>query len=179
MSADASSYGIGGVLLQKQKSGEVRPVAYISRAMTPTEQRCAQIEKEAVALTWACERLQDYLVGLHFCVETDHKPLVPLFSSKILDELPLRVQRFRMRMMRFSFSICHVPGKQLSTADALSRAPIMTTNSSDDLFHDEVEAYIQVVMQNLPATEKRLAEIQVHQERDETCKMVRDFCKQG
>ena len=31
VSADASSYGIGGVLLQKQKSGEVRPVAYISK----------------------------------------------------------------------------------------------------------------------------------------------------
>ena len=179
VSADASSYGIGGVLLQKQKKGEIRPVAYISRAMTPTEQRYAQIEKEALALTWACERLQDYLVGLQFCVETDHKPLVPLFSSKILDELPLRVQRFRMRMMRFRFSIRHVPGKQLSTADALSRAPTTTPSSSNNLFQDEVEAYIQVTMQDLPATEKRLAEIQVHQEQDETCKMVRDFCKRG
>ena len=179
VSADASSYGIGGVLLQKQKKGEIRPVAYISRAMTPTEQRYAQIEKEALALTWACERLQDYLVGLQFCVETDHKPLVPLFSSKILDELPLRVQRFRMRMMRFRFSIRHVPGKQLSTADALSRAPTTTPSSSDNLFQDEVEAYIQVTMQDLPATEKRLAEIQVHQEQDKTCKMVRDFCKRG
>ena len=143
VSANTSSYVIGGVLLQKQKSSEVRPVAYISRAITPTEQRYAQIEKEALALTWACERVQDHLVGLHFCVETDHKLLVSLFSSKILDMLPLRVQRFRMRMMRFSISICHVPGKQLLTANALSQAPTMTTNSSDDLFHDEVEAYIR------------------------------------
>ena len=94
-------------------------MAYVSRSMTPTEERYAQIEKEALALTWACERFSDYLIGLHFCVETDHKPLVPLFSQKLLDELPIRIQRFRMRMMRFSFSICHVPGKELATADAL------------------------------------------------------------
>jgi len=123
VSADASSYGLGAVTLQRQQSGENRPVAYISRSLTPTEERYAQIEKEALALTWACERFSDYLIGLHFHIETDHKPLVPLFSSKLLDEMPLRVQRFRMRMMRFSFEISHVPGNRLIIADALSRAP--------------------------------------------------------
>ncbi len=51
----------------------------------------AQIEKEALALTWASERFSDYLLGLTFHIDTDHKPLVPLFSSKQLDELTLRV----------------------------------------------------------------------------------------
>ena len=101
VSADASSYGLGAVLLQKQQSGELKPVAYISRSMTPTEQRYAQIEKEALAFTWACERLADYLIGLQFHIQTDHKPLVPLFSSKHLEELPIQVQRFRLRMMRY------------------------------------------------------------------------------
>ena len=77
----------------------MKPVAYISRSLMTTEQRYAQIEKEALAFTWACERFSDYLVGLQFHIETDHKPLVPLFSTKNLDELPIRVQRFRMRMM--------------------------------------------------------------------------------
>ena len=129
LSADASSYGLGAVLLQKQVTGQLQPVAYISRSMTPTERRYAQIEREALAFTWACERLSDYLVGLQFHIQTDHKPLVPLFSSKDLEELPVRVQRFRMRMMRFNFTISHVPGKELTIADALSRAPVSTPSS--------------------------------------------------
>ncbi len=123
LSADASSHGLGAVLLQVQPGGVRKPVAYISRSMTPTEQRYAQMEKEALAFMWACERLADYLVGLTFHIETDHKPLVPLFSTKRLDKLPIRVQRFRLRMMRFTFTISHVPGKYLTAADALSTAP--------------------------------------------------------
>ena len=53
------------------------------------------------------------LIGLHFQIETDHKPLVPLLSAKPLDQLPIRVQRFRLRMMRFDYVITHVPGKNL------------------------------------------------------------------
>ena len=51
LSADASSHGIGAVLLQRQENGERKPVAYKSRA---TEQWYAQI---ALAFTWACENL--------------------------------------------------------------------------------------------------------------------------
>ena len=94
---------------QKQPNQEWQPVAYISRAMTPTEQRYVQIEKEALAVTWACERFADYLIGLTLKIRTDHKPLVPLFSLKRLDELPLRIQRFHMRLMRFDFTIIHIP----------------------------------------------------------------------
>ena len=57
--------------------------------MTETEQRYAQIEKEALAVTWACERLSQYLVGTTFEVETDHKPLVPLLSTKSLEEIQI------------------------------------------------------------------------------------------
>ena len=60
IAADASSFGLGAVLLQKRQF-EWRPVAYASRALTETECRYAQIEKEGLASTWACERFSDYI----------------------------------------------------------------------------------------------------------------------
>ena len=81
LSADASFYGIGAVLRQRQQNGDQRPISYISRALTDTEQRYAQIEKEALGITW-------YAIPYW---KTDHKILIPLFSSKPLNELPIQV----------------------------------------------------------------------------------------
>ena len=159
VSADASCYGLGAVLMQRQLKGTMKPVTYISRSLTPMEQKYIQIEKEALAFTWACERFSDYLVGLQFHIETDHKPLVPLFSTKNLDELPIRVQRFRMRMMRYSFTISHVPGKTLTVADTLSRAPLEDVRESDRNLHEDADALVNVVIQSLPATEPGLENI--------------------
>ena len=96
VSADASSYGIGGVLLQKAE-GEWRPVFYASRSLTSTEQRYAQVEKEALAMTWCCEKFANFLIGLpEFIIETDHKPLLGIMKKKRLDELTPRLQRFKI-----------------------------------------------------------------------------------
>ena len=100
--ADASSYGLGAGLLLK-KNSSWRPVVYASRSMTETEKRYAQIEKEALATTWACEKFSSYILGMEFAIETDQKPLVLLLRTKHLDCLPPRILRFRLRLSRFNY----------------------------------------------------------------------------
>ena len=89
-SADASSYGLGAVLLQNTTKTWT-PVAYASRALSETEKRYAQIEKEALAVTWACTKFTDYILGCKFVIKSDHKPLIPLLNTKHLDSLPPRI----------------------------------------------------------------------------------------
>ena len=97
--------------MQKLLSVEMRPVAYASRSMTETRRGYDQVEKEALAITWALERCVEFLLAMRFKVEeTDHKPLIPLFSTKLIDKLPMRVQRFRTRLTRFDLAIAHAPG---------------------------------------------------------------------
>ena len=178
VSADASSYGLGAVL-QHQKNGELRSVAFISQSLSDTEKRYAQIEKEALALTWESKRFQDYLIGLHYTIETDHKPLVSLLSTKNLEELPIRVQFFRLRLMRFSYTIVHVPRKSLFTADALSRSPVNTTSCSDSKFQQEGDAYVNLLIHNLLATDKRQLDIQSQQDEDPVCQKLKMYCQEG
>ena len=118
-------------------------------------------------------------MGMKFHIQTDHKPLVPLFSTKQLEELPLHVQRFRMRLMRYQFTISHVPGKYLATADTLSRAPSSESNEGDGELQNETEAYVNMVFQAIPATEKRLEEIRLHQEEDDVLRLVSSYCQTG
>lgn len=75
-----SSFGLGGVLLQKQEHKTWRPVVFASKALTPVECKYAQIE-EALALPSAFERFSDYIVGKSIVAVTDHKLLVSLLIS--------------------------------------------------------------------------------------------------
>ena len=67
---DASSRGLGAVLLQNNK-----PIAFASKSLSDTEQRYANIERELWAVVFGCERFHTYVYGKHFTIESDHKPL--------------------------------------------------------------------------------------------------------
>lgn len=68
--------------------------------------------------------------------------------------------------MRFSFTIVHVPGEALNTADTLSRAPVNGVDDNDKTFQQEVNAYVRTIVKSLPATEEKLGIIREQQSKD-------------
>lgn len=82
-----------------------------------------------------------------------------------------------MRLMRFAYTISHVAGKDIATADVLSRAPV--SHTAEGLQEEEINLSVDSVVASLPATEKRLREIQRHQENDSTLHHLKKFCVEG
>jgi len=113
---DASTKGIGAVLLQRGGAHGEQPIAYLSRSFNSTEQRWSTIEQEAFALFFAIKNWSHYLDGRHFVVETDHRNLLWMSTS----ETP-KVVRWHLQLMEYDFTVVHIPGVENVTADALSR----------------------------------------------------------
>ena len=166
-------------MLLQYNEGQWKPVAYASHSMSDSERRYAQIEKEALTTIWSCEKFSAYILGRHFEIESDHKPLIPLLNSKALDNLPPRILRFRLRLARYQYTAKHIPGKFLVIADTLSRAPVPQSSEDEcasELQH-EVKAFVDSVTLNLPATEPHLKEYQQAQLDDPICSQVRKHCE--
>ncbi len=114
---DASNTGLGAVLSQVQY-GEEHPVVYISRKLSPAEQRYAVVEKEALAVKWAVLELRYYLLGRKFTLITDHAPLQWMARAK---DTNARVTRWFLALQDFHFVVRHRAGTANANADGLSR----------------------------------------------------------
>ena len=78
--------------------------------------------------------------------------------------------------MRFSYTICHVPGKELYTVDALSRAPLPT---SDDAQTEHIEQFVSTVVSALPASTDWLQEYRTAQLTNPVCADLVKLCQKG
>ena len=132
-----------------------------------------------LAVMWGIKRMEMYLHGLSsFRVGTDHKPLVPILNYKPLGEMSPRIQAMRMKLLRYSFKAEHVPGKDLKDADAFSRAPTEKPTAEDELKNEEITAYVQAVVEHLPASDEKLAEIKEETEKDAVLQEVLELLQE-
>ena len=92
-----------------------------SRAMTEAECNYAQIEKELLAIVFACEKFAQHIYGRLTMVQSDHKPLVSIFKNQISATTP-RLQRMLLHLMKYSLRIEYLPGSKMFIADTRSRA---------------------------------------------------------
>ena len=88
--------------------------------------------------------------------------------------MPPRILRFRLRLAKFNYSICHVP---LYTADALSRAP--TGKIEENSLQEEAKALVESVVESLPTSPQRLDVYKTAQEKDFVCHYLKHYCRSG
>uniref|UniRef100_A0A673W9M9 Gypsy retrotransposon integrase-like protein 1 n=1 Tax=Salmo trutta TaxID=8032 RepID=A0A673W9M9_SALTR len=180
--SDSSQYGLGCCLMQ-----EGQPVAFASRALTPTEQNYAQIEKECLSIVFACQRFHHYLYGRdNITAETDHKPLIAIFSKPLLNA-PKRLQSMLLALQNYNLKVVYKPGPEMYVSDTLSRATASGTHTRSmherhavcSLQTEQVDVEHINQADYLNVTDQRLIQIRQHTDRDEQLQALRSVILMG
>ena len=94
--ADTSLRGLGACLIQKHE-GKDQLIAFASKSLTDAETRYANIERELLAIIFACQRFSTYLLGRSFVAE--------MIAMKNLANAPPRLQRMLLELQRYDVTI--------------------------------------------------------------------------
>ena len=145
---DASQEALGVALVQE---GHI--IAFVSKSLTETEKRYANIELELLACVFGAERFHTCIYGKQFKIESDHKTL-EIICKKNLTAAPARLQRMLLRVLRYDYSIVHRPGKEMVLADCLSRPPKNRTNNNAKVNLNMKICHVQFSNEKLDALRK-------------------------
>jgi hypothetical protein len=127
---DASYKGIGAILSQKAKfDNKEHPIAFRSRTLNDAEVNYSVPELECLAIVWAVEKFQQYIVNNKFEIYTDQRALKWLLT--MLDSSNRRLARWALKLSEYNFNIFHRDGKLNTNADTLSRLPEPVPGTKD------------------------------------------------
>lgn len=151
LETDASDYGIGAYLYQKDKDGKQYPIAFISKNLAGAQLNWSVPEKEAFGIFYALQRLEHLLRDVHFVLKTDHKNLTYInFGNSA------KIMRWKLMIQEYDFDIEHVAGEDNVVADALSR--LMAMPKDQEVLH--LLAHVNVLT-NVPK-EKHAILAEIH-----------------
>ena len=128
LQTDASQIGIGAILLQQYPEG-YRPVCFMSKKFTTSQQRWPVIEQECYAIVSASKHWHHYLQGQRFILETDHRPLETLTQKR---QLNAKCERWRLFLQSYDFDMKHIAGTSNYMPDYLSRSPVDIASDDPD-----------------------------------------------
>lgn len=118
--SDASDRAIGGALTQSI-NGEIKIIAFCSRALSKSERNYSTTQRECLSVIFCLERWKEYLLGdPRTKVFVDHHSLI--WISRLSDPVGL-LQRWLLRISMFDFKVIYTPGKENALPDLMSRNP--------------------------------------------------------
>jgi len=127
---DASTSGLGAVLLQAHElGGPLHVVYYASRKTSDAETRYHSSKLELLSLVWSVNKLRQFLLGIKFTIYTDCQALTYLNSFK---SQSAQIARWHDSLQDYNYEVKYRPGARMAHADALSRAPITTEEKDLD-----------------------------------------------
>lgn len=106
----------------------LQPVTFISRRLTPAEEKYHINELECLALVWSLNKLRHHVYGRPLTVKTDSSVLRWLSQKK---ELSGRLARWIITLQEYSIDIKNLSRAANVVADALSRAPVGADELTD------------------------------------------------
>lgn len=138
LTTDASNKAIGAVLSQNFNDGE-RPITFISKTLSNTEENYATNEKEMLAIVWALHTLRNFIYGHKIIIYTDHQPLTYTISPKNNNA---KLKRWKAFIEEHDHEICYKPGKANIVADALSRIQINSLTATQHSAEEDDSSFI-------------------------------------
>nr|GEY67016.1 DNA-directed DNA polymerase [Tanacetum cinerariifolium] len=114
---DASDFTVGTVLGQRHEK-HFKLIHYASKTMNDVKSNYTTIEKEMLAVVYAFEKFQSYLIMNKSIVHTDHSTLKYLFAKKDAKAILLR---WVLLLQEFDFEVLDTKGAENLAADHLSR----------------------------------------------------------
>ncbi len=120
---DASTKGIGAVLLQVEGDGLEHPICCISRTLSNSEKNYSVTDLEGLAVIFSLKYFQQYILTSKETVKiiTDHKPLIGYLKKSI--PTSNRHARWIEEVNKYKIELVYEKGKKNVFADALSRLP--------------------------------------------------------
>ena len=173
---DSSSYGLGAVLLQRpRENAPWMPVQFASRSLNDAEKNYSQIEREALSVIFGVNKFREFLLGAHFVIFNDHKPLFTLFAKNrsVPHSCSARVQRWALKLSQFNYDFVYSKGTLNVHSDFLSRLPL-----PESVEHTEPYELICAVT-SLSETLISHEEVQSHTDRDPDLSLLKTFIIQG
>lgn len=102
---DASKFGLGAILLQKDADdGILHPIYYASWKTSPAEEKYTSYELEVLAVIKALKKFRVYVLGTPIKIVTDCRALALTMRKK---DMCLRVSHWALIIEEFDYSIEH------------------------------------------------------------------------